>query len=673
MRDDNQYITCVEHFYDAFGLVKETKETDYDGINKLYTTTKEYEYDSEGQKNKVTHSNGTVELIKQDQVDLTVLHTFKGENGTVLYKEKTTFDTTGKEIEKEIFDGNERSLSKTERKYDALGREIKTTDTEGNEMLMEYDDFDRLTKVTKKIDDKPIVETYEYPDFARAETAIKAKIDGVVMGKQTVDGFLRVVSETAAHVTTKYKYTEGSTLMNEIITGSGATIKYEFDDKLRQPTSRKVLSEPSLDTEYEYDKKTGFIKKSKNNDARIEYEYDSSNRPIKEKVTLKNKETRESKFTYSLIGKTLTKTDFDKNKRTITYDQHGRPNKIADTKDTNTFDTSNQTVTEVTYDEFNRAIGFVVIDGDKITKLDLELNDAGLETKRVFTVGGEKALEMIQEYNKAMLIKKRITTRYDITSEDDNGKETTEEYTYDKLSRLVTYTVDGEDLPMDHYGKIITKQNFTHDHYGNITKVVSEFPNGKSNIQTFIYNSGVPVRLGKITNTYYGYPAWVLFYYDLNGNLANDENDRWYRYNALGQVDAVLNRDHKYLTHYTYDGQGNLVSQKYPDNNTTEYLYYQEAALINEICDGIISNYLDAAPGLILRKTNSITSTASDNYDATAGLLKTELLLADSKESVVENHIFLPSTNPSSKDKTTPTKLITTYLPYGQHRDKEKK
>lgn len=387
------------------------------------------------------------------------------------------------------------------------------------------------------------------------------------------------------------------------------------------------------------------------------YFYDSFERVIKETVNLNNGKERESIFNFTLVGKTLDKTDFDDNKRSISYDEFGRPNKITDTHKGKILES---VVTDITYDEFSRAVTFLVTrntvsNTQKKTKLELTLNSIGAETERKFYVEDSKVLTISQTYNSNMLIKTRITT--DLEKSTKEEQETTEKYSYDTLKRLKTYEVTGPEKPYDDHENQIKSQIFSHDKYGNIIKVISVFSNNASNTQKFIYNGDVPVRLGEITNTHHSYPPRILFYYDADGNLVNDEKDRWYRYNALGLLDAVISRDHRYLSQYKYNSFGDMVSQQHTDG-TMEYLYYSESVLVNEICENVVSNYQDHAVGLFHREVKNNKSENGNENEC-------QLLFGTSQESTIQTRIINNAN--SSKD----TKLVTTYMPYGALHDHE--
>ncbi len=137
-----------------------------------------------------------------------------------------------------------------------------------------------------------------------------------------------------------------------------------------------------------------------------------------------------------------------------------------------------------------------------------------------------------------------------------------------------------------------------------MAEVRTEYTNSSyNNTQKLIYNPDYPTRLARVENSNPRFPPTILFYYDGAGNVVNDEFDRWYRYNALGQLDAVISRDYQYLSQYLYNPDGEMIAQIYPDG-TKEYLYYASGRFSNEFSSDISTNYTHDVAGLGTRYVN---------------------------------------------------------------------
>lgn len=636
-----------EKFYDAFGL--KVIENEYDKVKNTvqYIQTK-YEYDFHGQIKKIIHPDGRIETIEQNPIDLSVTHRQVG-----LLKMVTKYNLSQMEIEKYTYDDQKETLLvKTLISYDAYGNPIQTLDIDNNKSDLKFDKYDRITESIRYINDTPIVESYAYAPFSSADIPNKTYIDNIEIGSRIFDGLLRSTKEISAGVTHLYEYEGASSFPVKMIMPRGEIINAEYDQQLRLPIAIKVENTPSLNSAFEYNKKTGYIIKNINASATMTYEYDPLMRKIKQTVDTYDGNPLTTTSSYSMGGRLLNETGYKGDIKFIFFDKYLRPNKINSKENIN----ADEDVTNITYDKYSRPIqfNFKVLPDKNQAYLYLELNSLGLETERNLIRNNITLFNIVQKFNKALLLEKK--TLWEWSNEDDSQKVASiEEYSYDNLYRLTKYTCKNSNFPIDDYGNEITEQSFTHDKYANVTQVISTFTketNGHSkNIQNFIYVQNNPVKLAKITNTHPTYPPAIIFYYDKAGNIVNDEHDRWYRFNALNQLDAIITRQHEYLSKYKYDGNGVLVSQEYQEGDITKF-YYKQDQLENEVNGKKHTTYYELAPSVTKRQLKNEHSEIQQQQH----------LFGDSNETIL---------GISVTSSSTPNFKLINYTPYGESNEKK--
>lgn len=596
LSDESDYKCIEEYFYDAFGLVISDKRYDYVNENKITVETS-YRYDLNGDVSYVMHQDGREEIITQDPVALTTIHEQKG-----ILKVETKYDISNREIEKNTYDADGKLWANNQNKYDGYGNLTKSIDTDKNEIDYSYDKFDRLASVTRYIEKEAVVESFKYAEFTLEGIYTAIYIDNKLIGKREIDGLLRIKSETTASIIHKYEYDDTSYNPSKILMPRGEIITLEYDKKLQQMIKRKVSSDPSLNTEIEYNKRTCTVNRKKNAHVSIEYEHDSLLRVTKETVKLAAQNTQPEKSastSYSLKGKIITQSDFNGLTKTIEFDRNGRVKKIFDKLDSNRVVNDYDAITEVFYDDYSRPIKYIKSEDNKNIELILTLNALGAETKRELKIDNVSKFTLDQYYNDAMLFQSKI-----YKSQEGNIYNQ-EVFYYDSLYRLIGFFFVGNGVyPTDSYGNEIKNQFFKHDKYGNVIEVRTQYTNSKfDNIQKLIYDLTYPTRLTKVENTNKQFPPTILFHYDGAGNIVNDEFDRWYRYNALGQLNAVISRNHQYLSQYIYNPDGEMIAQIYPDG-TKEHLYYAKGRFSNEFNGDISTSYTHDVAGLGARYIN---------------------------------------------------------------------
>ncbi|WGV98283.1 RHS repeat protein [Vibrio sp. YMD68] len=615
--------------YDHFGMMTLKTETDWlDGIALPLTTV--YQYDINGDVSQVTHPDGRLELITQNPVRLTTRYEHQsGQGERPLMVENTTFDISGRELNKQTYDADGSLIASTDYRYDGYGNLLSVTDTEGRVIDYRYDNIDRLVEVTRTIDGQSICESYTYPEFTTADIPCQVFVNNVLQGQQEFDGLMRLKHQTSLNSgTVDYSYSGTSSMAKSINTASGDQVNFSNNKYLRVPTTISVEGESQLGSAHTYDTKSALPLSNQNYSGKRGVTRDSQGRVLTETVDIDGME-RQASFRYSQQGKLLEKSDFFGNTSTYHFDNLGR---LARSEEV-FLDTS--TVTTFEYDAFSRPYKYTTLRGEDKAEVELEFNGFGMEIWRKATFNKSVVFSIEQVFNPRMLLDSRTFTQ---------GSDSTHEtFFYDDLARLERYKVTGPNAPVDDYGNTIRKQRFVHDVFGNITKARSVFDDGTSNVAGFYYATLNPQRLESLTNTHVSYPSSVSFSYDAAGNLLNDEQGRSFNYNALNQMTSV-EEDGDVLSQYRYDAGGRVVAQSVEENLI--HLFYLNGQLVNEKSGATHSSFHNIASGLSSR---SVSSPDEEIH---------QFSLGNSQDSVLET---FTSTDGQSREKTSRK-----YTPYGE-------
>ena len=309
-----------------------------------------------------------------------------------------------------------------------------------------------------------------------------------------------------------------------------------------------------------------------------------------------------TEYTYDGEGNKLTETDSEGNTTSFTYDANG--NVLTETV---TRQVNGQTLTETTtyeYDAADRVIATHYPDGSTVrTEYDAVGNEVatidaqGRRTEKVYdTYGRVTAIH----YPDATVERKAYDAEGNLVRETDRlGRVTT--YTYDALNRQVrtTYT-DGSSTQTkyDAAGRVVAEINergerteFEYDAAGRRTAVIDAL----GNRHTFEYDAdGNRIREidanGNVSEyEYNGLGQKVLTRFD-DGHTVIDEVDVMgrrtaqvdqagtrteYGYDGLGRLTEVRQfLDGETLTtSYTYDSQGNKLTQTDAEGRTTRWSY----------------------------------------------------------------------------------------------------
>lgn len=585
---NSDFKVTKENWFNSFGLIAKTDDLDWIEDQSIRVSTS-YEHDYNGQVSRIVHQDGREETIIQDAANMTV-----SVSQTGLISEVSQYDLSGQLIEKVTKDDMDRIIARTTNSYDSDGNLVAISDTDDRKIEFTYDAFNRVKEVIRTVDDQKIFERYEYPEFTNKACVSRSYINDRLMGSRVHDGLLRVTSETSTSGTVAYQYSGCNMMPSKKITASGEILNLSLDSFSQMPRMISVEGSSELTSKFEYDKKLSIATSSMNANSKNDVVIDSYGRIISNTVSLNDGVDRTAKATLSMKGKVVSETDFFNNTKHFEYDALGRLESVSEN-----FTGHKVTETKVYYDNFSRASRYEIYDRGHIVDLQLQYNAIGFETYREVNVDSELALSITQEYNTSLLVERRIYR-------DENGT-TTETYSYDNFNRLIDYSCEGQNLPVDVNGNAIVRQTYSYDIYGNIIQAVSYF-HDSSNVASYEYSPQDNMRLMAITNSHSEYPD-LRFEYDANGNMLIDELGRYYFYDAIGRVSTITDASRNVLTKYAYDSGGKAVSQTV--NNNILYMLHLHTTLTNEVCDGVSAGYSSNVPGITTKHVSNGISQVS--------------------------------------------------------------
>ena len=208
-------------------------------------------------------------------------------------------------------------------------------------------------------------------------------------------------------------------------------------------------------------------------------------------------------------------------------------------------------------------------------------NEGGLgrEITRSFDLNGVEQ-QLTQVYNAVDALVSR-------TLKEGPNPLRAETYGYDSRGRLVLYTSEGDQSPVDPYGKVIKKQVFRFDAIDNLTRVTTTYENldgtSGTNVADYFYGGVDPAQLTKVTNTPtgFGYPAEIVLEYDDDGHMVRDEEGRTLEYDELGRLTHVSGLAGETPTDYHYDPQDTLSWTE--GEHGQDQRFYQDDNLVNQL------------------------------------------------------------------------------------------
>lgn len=592
------YITNIQLYKEEFGvsykydskgnvvstqdLAEKTSTFEYDGANNLINTIDpkgnnfKYEYDGKHNITKAASSENVVYSFEYDSSG----NPTKGKIGdaTLFTQATSTYTPSGNYI-KTVTDSSGNTVTYD---YDETKGTLKSiTDPAAKTATYSYDDVDRLTGVSKNVDDRAITNSYAYEND-RIKTinhnGFNYSFNYDPLGNNT-----SVYVGTQKLIDNSYDLNTGNVLQSTY--GNGQTVSNDYDN-LDRVTARKYNGSTkytyqydatgnlgyhedlvnSVNYRYIYDLADRLTKVVDSQGNSIVYSYDANNN--KNKFTEKiNSKSYDINYGYDKDNRP-TSVQYNGNNLAYSYDSLGRLKETA-------FNTPTSLGTSSYRVSYNYLGG---VDGSTTTKIgSISIKNSGKTISYTYDAKGN--IETISDGIKK--IKYYYNELNEVIREDNQV-----------LNKTIVYTYDAG-------GNILTKAeyNYTTDaNLGNPIKTYN-YAYGDSNWKDKLtaYN-GNTITYDAIGNPL-TYDGWT-FTWEAGRQLASMANGTQkvdFKYNDEGiRTEKSVTKDGKTIVtkyhlvgdkvtyenngtdeiHYTYDSNDNLVSMNLSGK---EYYYIRNA------------------------------------------------------------------------------------------------
>ncbi|QXF34042.1 hypothetical protein CE143_13460 [Photorhabdus luminescens] len=490
-------------------------------------------------------------------------------HGNVIKNNRYTLDSEVKDDESKDEDEIVRKLilspilySATEHQYGANNKLISLTDEIGNKTDFIYDIYHRVIGI---IQPNGVKINKQYAPHTDKELVTQISITNAnrtfIPGSQKFDSLERLIEINNGGRIQKYTYKDSSPVPDTMIKPDGTVLQYQNIHELGDVI--KSIKGGNIDHQFDYDKTTGQLKRYKDQSGYIsQLTYDGLGNITGENITPIAEGVEQSlSQIFSVGGKCIEYNDITGKKQEHLYNLQGKLIKVVD----------DDIETEMEYAAFDRLMRQSVLNKRDQTKLVMEFgyDIFGREISRTITPSGQadKMLTMTQRWHKNDQLASRMICNGTIVLRDETFK-------YNSLNMLVEYICTGDELPLDGYGKPISKLTLSYDALGNITQCITQF-NSEQDEARFIYSSPHdPCQLTEVRHTHKDYPVLITLEYDANGCMTKNEQGQILTYDALNRLKTLKAGEDIYLYHY--DPQGKLVSRSKLE--TRREWYYQQNA-----------------------------------------------------------------------------------------------
>lgn len=502
--------------------VSET-QIDWEGARDVLLTS-HFNYDDWGAQRSVIRPDGVEEHEVTDPIARTTTQWVEGMGKTV-----TTLNLFDKPVNIKRLDRDDTLFSEHVYYYDGLGRTAEEVDAVGNETRYGYDAFGRM--VWTELPDYSVVER-EYAGHSGEDLPVRISVGGMVLGEQVFDGLERMIESITGGRKSVYAFDAGQRQPKSVLRPTGERTEYVYRPELGEDPEQRTAT--GSQAHYEYDPQSARLMTTREEDEEgythelhREYfttgELKSEQRCKVDKHTQRaaTQDTFEMHYDYSRQARLMSYTDVLGQKQTYEYDTYARLKKTTLGTTSSTF----------SYDALGQLKCIDTVDGTQRLQTGLEYDDFGREIRRTFDLGQGGTQSLEQTYDGVDRLTRRLLMQGGECLRDET-------YEYDRRGRLVYYTCEGSQLPMDPYGKFIEQQQFEFDELDNLRMVLTVFAGGE-NYSDYAYNNEDPCQLSAISNSHADYPATLEFTYDADGNLLLDEAGRQLSYDSLGRLSSV--------------------------------------------------------------------------------------------------------------------------------------
>ncbi|WP_162491671.1 RHS repeat-associated core domain-containing protein, partial [Pseudomonas caricapapayae] len=575
------------------------KETRYDWLDekqKSLTLTSTFGYDDWGQQVSETGPDGVVACSLMnpfgwrtedgDYMPTQSSWQQTGPDSSEHYgRVESQLNLLGKPDKVERFALDKTSMGKQIFRYDGLGRLVEEVSTLGHVGRYSYDAFDRMVESTLPNKDK-VLRSYAAHSTAELASEItvqsaNARLAAVIAGEQSFDGLGRLIQLRTGGRVENYRYDSSHLRISERITPSNASIHYTYDLGLTEEPIR--TQSPDDDVSFEYDEKSARMLKSINGQGERSYTYDAAGH-LQQNIWKANGHTWTTRYTHSLHGRQLQRTDVSSLSTVYSHDSFGRVSEV----------TQGQLQAVFTYDSLSRTAGILTTDLMSGTYLNtvIEYDEHSREILRTLSQNGHPARTIHQAWRADdQLLSRHL---------QEAGKSLLlEEFTYDNRGRLILFKCSGATLPRNRQGHEIISQLFRFDALDNIIASITTFADGSREMTGYRYNSPVDAcqllevtyRLMKGTQAFPDYLPSVSFAYDKDGNMLNDEQGQQLIYDSQNRLMGVRNGSGLSVNQFAYDGHNHLTAVTQGSDDAT-LRFYEGDRLSNTVQAQTRTQYL---------------------------------------------------------------------------------
>ncbi|SED62950.1 RHS repeat-associated core domain-containing protein [Pseudomonas kilonensis] len=591
-RQDADNLVRAEEFrqtysasYDVFGDL--TEETQYDWRDEQQAAlASTYEYDGWGAQRSVTGPDGIKVYEETNPIGSelwqgpiqTAWREGTDTEAKVSGKTVTYLNLLEKPDHVERFETDGTLISRHRYGYDGLGRTVEETDARDATTKYTYDIFDRM--VTTVLPGGATVRR-SYALHSSEDLPTEISVNGIELGQQVFDGLGRKVESTTGGRKQTFTYDSGQTQPATLTTASNQLINYVYQPQLGEEPSQRSLP-GGVTAEYVRDGKNARLVSCKEGGLELSRDYFTTGE-LKSETRVQGEDTYAMHYQHSRLGLLLSYTDVLEQTQSYTYD---KANRLEQTRLGNTLSS------DFTFDSLGQLSSVSTLDrvGGQGVTISLHYDGLGREIQRNFDLDGVEQ-QLTQVYNSVDALIERTLSK----GETLLRKET---YEYDPRGRLVLYTCEGSEPPVDPYGKVILSQLFRFDALDNLIRVNTTSPEG-INVAVYIYDDPKdPTQLRRITNTGVpGYPPEIVLEYDADGHLIRDEENRRLEYDPLGRLVSVSDPSGGGDTGYSYDPLDTLAGLD--DGSGKEQRFYQGGELTSLVKGASSSSFL-RADGVVL-------------------------------------------------------------------------
>lgn len=507
------------------------------------SNTKTISYDQTGRIAYVTEKNGSQWTYEYDSV-LNVPLKITDPNGN--------FTTYEYDPERNLLSETDPDGNRTSYKYDANGNRTKVISAIGRVISYTYNSYGQITQIA---DPDGNTKKYTY-HYSRGNLTYEYNEDNKMKMHTYGTHGERLSTRDFKYKTTTFTYDQYGNLAS-VTNPLNQTVTYTYDVMGNLLTK----TDPNGNTTtYEYDLDDRLISKTGPDDGVVEYEYN-----LKGNVTkFTDANGNETSFIYDNMDRLTKITDYSGNSMNFTVDAEGNITSMTVKDSSETVLTS----ATYTYDSFNRPI--------KATNSDATFSEWGYDNRGNITSGkdenGNTSTFTYDALNRLLTVTdpEGGVTSYTYDARNNllsviDGNETA--YVYDKVGRLIlttspdtgtaTYKYDANSNMTERMDAEGVRTTYTYDFINRVT--AAKFPDTSQNITYAYDNAQYQNSKGRLTT------------------MTDPSGTTSYDYDSMGRIMKVTRviNSVNYITEYSYDLNGNLLTAIYPGGRIITNTYNQ--------------------------------------------------------------------------------------------------